>query len=189
MSADQEPKALPYIEGALLIVFVFLGAFFTFPYLTEKTKPVFIIPGLIEAENLQVRGKSPNLFFQIQPTKDFPNGSWTKDSHMFGMADRMDDWIEFSLPISQAGKARLNVYLTRSNDYGIIQFLLNGKKIGAPVDLWTPDSVTDTGKITLGEFDLPAGTSILRIEVTGKNPKNESPHYFFGMDGLVIEKI
>lgn len=156
------------------------------PQFFESQPPPFVIPGMLEAEALTVRAKSPNVFIQKQETKGFA-GRWTQDSHLFGMTYMTGDWVEWFLP-KTPGQFELSVYMTKSNDYGIVQFSVNGQKIGPEIDLWNANAVVPTGKILLGEIAIGEFVPILKMEVIGKNSSNTSPHVYFGIDGILLEK-
>ena len=189
MSQDT-PKSLRYVEAFLIVGLAIVGILFVKPVFAPKLKPVVSIPGLIECEDLKIKAKSPNVFFQAQSTKDFSQGTWSKNQHMFGLAYGIGDWIELSLPVSAAGRYRIDAYLTKASDYAIIQWSLDGSDFGSEIDLWSSTGqVISSGKIVLGETELTPGLHTLRLEVKGKNAGNSSPHYFFGIDGFVLEKI
>jgi hypothetical protein len=186
--AEQEPpKCLKIIESVLLVAVLLVAVGLSVPGLLEKERAAYTVPNLIEAESLTMKAKSQNIFLQKQETRGF-HGRWTGDTHFFGMAYAANDWVEWLLPNAGAGRFQLIAYLTKSNDYGVIRFLVDGKPVGEPIDLYNANIVVPTGKIVVGEFQASSFTPVLRLEVVGKNAANPSSHYFFGLDGIVIEK-
>jgi hypothetical protein len=79
------------------------------------------------------------------------------------------------------------VYLTKARDYGIVQFHLDGKPVGRPIDCFHADNVVATGPIDLGAVDLKKGTATLRFEVVGTNPKSDGLRYMWGLDCVVLK--
>ena len=67
---------------------------------------------------------------------------------------------------------------------------MNGEPAGEPLDTFNTDgrAVIPTGPIVLGELALE-GTATLRPEVTAANPGSAAPHYLFGLDCVVLERV
>jgi len=65
-----------------------------------------------------------------------------------------------------------------------VQFHLDGKKIGAPIDLYS-EAVTNTEPISLGTQGLTAGKHILTIEIVGANEKARKS-YMVGLDTIKL---
>ena len=96
---------------------------------------------------------------------------------------------KWSLDIDERrGPARFSAAMNmETSDYGIVQFTVNGTRIGAPIDGFA-DSVKSTGAIDLGEADLKKGPNTLRVEVVGTNPDSRPPRYAFGLDCVVLKR-
>jgi hypothetical protein len=142
----------------------------------------------IEAERLHVRGVAHGVRLWLQPTTLFAPGSWSSDGHLFAMHGGLGAWVEFELPIVEAGAHRLELYLTRARDYGVVQVLVDGEALGEPIDLWEARGVLPSGPIELGPREL-FPDSVLRLEVVGTNDRSANPHYQFGIDGVKITRI
>jgi hypothetical protein len=127
--------------------------------------------GVIEAEQLQISDRSRSFTFWLQPTSTFTGGRWSSDGQMLAANTRQGDWIEFALPDRTPGERRLEVFLTRAADYGVVR------------DLYTDAGVKPTGAIDLGVAKLGTGDR-LRIEVVGTNEQSAKPHFQFGFDGI-----
>ena len=69
-----------------------------------------------------------------------------------------------------------------------MQFHLDGKKLGDPIDGFEPDRVVATGAITLGTVELKKGKPTLRLEVIGTNDKSVGLRYMAGLDCVVLKK-
>jgi hypothetical protein len=72
-------------------------------------------------------------------------------------------------PVKSAGKYALWIGLTSHFDFGIVQFRLDGKKIGEPLDLYTP--TMKRKELSLGVYDISAGKHVLEVEMVGANQK------------------
>ena len=150
--------------------------------------PVIAPDELIEAEDLEVLGKSRDFTFWLQPTSGFPGGGWSKDGHMFAFGTVNGDWIDLELPDLETGTYQAELFLTKSQDYGIVKVLLNDNPVGE-FDLWSGRGVVATGALDLGEVELAGDGDVLRLEVGGPNPRAAPPFFQFGIDGIRLEAV
>lgn len=140
----------------------------------------------IEAESLKVTAKSDGT--AAEPQDGFP-GKWSNEEQLWVRAKAKGDFVELKVPAS-AGKHRVKVYATKSWDYGIVHFSVNGQKAGADVDLYSgKHEVIPTGPIDLGVFEPKDGSLLLRCELVGGNEKSEGTRSFFGLDCIVLEPV
>jgi hypothetical protein len=139
--------------------------------------------GVIEAEQLEVSGRSRSFTFWLQPTSSFTGGRWSGDAQMLAADTRKGDWIELALPDRTPGERRIEVFLTRAADYGVVRIQLNRRVLGDPIDLFSEAGVMPTGAIDLGVATLGTGDR-LRIEVVGTHERSAPPHFQFGIDGV-----
>jgi predicted Zn finger-like uncharacterized protein len=148
----------------------------------------FQLPGAIEGESLKILASSGDFSFTPQDMTSFlaSGGRWSGGSQLFARGVKAGAWADLELPAPAAGKYHIVAYLTRSWDYGVVQFYLNGRKVGTPIDGFHADTVVSTGPIDLGEAELKNGANKLRVEVVGTNPKSASPHYSWGLDCVVL---
>ncbi len=66
-----------------------------------------------------------------------------------------------------------------------MKLAVDGKPLGKAIDLYAPaPAVIHTGDVPLGMTTLSAGTHILSITLTGKNPR--SADYLVGMDWIKL---
>ena len=103
-------------------------------------------PGLVEAEALQILGRSREFTFWLQPTDGFRGGRWSGDGHMLALGTQHGDWIDLGFPPTDRGPHRLELFLTRAMDYGIVAAFVNGEQVGEEVDLWSDVGVVPTGE-------------------------------------------
>jgi serine/threonine protein kinase len=149
--------------------------------------PAFQVPDAIEGENMKILASSPGFSIGPQDMTTVRVGRWSGDKQLFARARKSGAWAELELPATSDGKYRIVAYLARSSDYGIVQFTVNGTRIGTPIDGFA-DSVKTTGAIDLGEAALKKGPNTLRVEVVGTNPDSRPPRYAFGLDCVVLKR-
>ena len=94
------------------------------------------------------------------------------------------DFVELRFPAKVQTRAKLILHATRSYDYGILRFKVNGQPAGVETDLYAPKPIT-SGRIELGVFEPVQGAFSLRAEVVGKNAKSSGT--YFGLDCIVID--
>ncbi len=143
-----------------------------------KTPMSLEIPGF-KIEKIPTGGT-----IQIQGMKHFGEGKWNKDDQLWWTGAKPNDKLELIVDAEKDGKFKLVAELTKARDYGIVQFFLDGTKIGEPVDLYNPE-VIPTGPVELGAVDLKAGKHVVAIEILGKNEK-AVPGYMVGIDRLIL---
>ncbi|MFW6164124.1 MAG: DUF2961 domain-containing protein, partial [Planctomycetota bacterium] len=121
---------------------------------------------------------------RTQRLAHYEDDQWTNDDHLWWTGAKPGDTLQIKLPVEKAGRYDLQVILTKARDYGIVQFALDGEKIGEPVDLYHP-TVTRTEPISLGVHALDAGQHVLAVTITGANDKAEKA-YMFGLDVIKL---
>ena len=90
---------------------------------------------------------------------------WSGGRQLFCSA-QPNSALGFTVSVAVPGKHTVNLYATTAPDYGIIQTLVDGKPLGAPIDLYAP-LVLPTGKLSVGVIDLATGTHTLSFRVIG----------------------
>jgi serine/threonine protein kinase len=141
----------------------------------------------LEGEDLSVR-KSSNFAVGRQEMGGFGDGVWSGNAQLLGQPRKRGEWVDLEIPVARAGKYRLFVHMTKSWDYGILQFRLNDKIIGL-FDGFNQGKVIRTDRRPLGIAHLEKGTSRLRIVVVGTNPKSGGARYFWGLDCLILDPV
>jgi hypothetical protein len=139
---------------------------------------------LIEAEQLRLVGKSREFDFWLQPTSSFTGGRWSEDGQMLAVGTQQGDWLDLELPEREPGKQRLEIFLTKAADYGVVSVSLNGAVLGGEVDLFSDRGVMPTGAVDLGAVELRGKGDVLRVSVVRANEKTAPPHFQFGIDGI-----
>ena len=132
---------------------------------------------------MDVTPTDPGVEWQTQGMEQ----EWSGGAHLWGKATAEGQGIDVAVPVAEAGSYRVKVYLTKSWDYGVLQLSIDGEPLGDPVDTWSPHVVL-APEVDLGVHDL-AGEFTLGVRLVGTNPESRAPHYYFGIDGIVLEPI
>ncbi len=146
----------------------------------QPPQPVKIKDAL-EGEALKIVEKTGG----VTDIQHITQHNWSGDRQLWWRDAKPGDKLTFALPVAQAGKYAVVANLTKAVDYGIVQFHLDGEKLGEPLDLYSNGVVT-TGPKAIGERTLDAGEHKLTIEITGANPAAVKRH-MFGLDYLKLE--
>ncbi|MBV9867270.1 MAG: DUF2961 domain-containing protein [Abitibacteriaceae bacterium] len=143
------------------------------------------IAGALEFEALPIIDRSPGLATQIQEG-GLRTGQWSGNQQLFVTANKVGDYVEIPIPVANNQKRKITLYGTKSYDYGILRFSINGQTAGADYDAYSADPVA-TGPIELGTFEPHDGKLVLRVEVIGSNPASRGNRYYFGLDCVVLQ--
>ncbi len=142
------------------------------------------IENAIEFESLKYTAKSDALKVDAQSMAGFPEGRWSGQKQLVGHSGNVGDYVEFILENLPHNKYEISIHATKATDYGIIDFIVNGKTIGT-FDSYA-DKVTDSGSIKLGDV-IPSDNSIvIRILIRGKNIKSKG--LMFGLDCITLKE-
>jgi hypothetical protein len=113
--------------------------------------------------------------------------NWSNDTHLWWTGAAPGARLELGIPVAEDGVYRLTAQMTKAPDYGIVQVTLDGKSLGAPIDLYAT-GVVATGTLDWGEHPLTAGQHSLGLEITGANPQAVKAH-MVGLDYVRLETV
>jgi hypothetical protein len=132
----------------------------------------------IEAESLISTAESvgPKPVVQELP-------GWSGGAQLFFMPKEQNSSVTLKLPVKKAGSYDLQVYFTKSWDYGVYQVYLDGNPINKRFDLYSPD-VIQAPVVNLGRYQLSAGDHLLKFQCTGQNPVSQG--YYLGVDFIEL---
>ncbi|MCC7338283.1 MAG: dehydrogenase [Pirellulaceae bacterium] len=116
---------------------------------------------------------------QPQPMSAFTQDQWSGDSQLWWLGARPGDRLTLELNVFRTIES-IELSLTRARDYAIVQIELDGRPLGAPIDLYDTQVVT-TGVLTLATPELTVGKHKLVFEIVGANPQAVKS-YLFGLD-------
>jgi len=153
--------------------------------ITEARAPVlYNTPMSLEIPGFKIEKIPTGGNVQVQNMGPFVNnGEWEDNDQLWWIGARPNSRLELILETEKDGKFKLVVAMTKARDYGIVQFHINGEKIGEPIDLYNSD-VIPTGAIELGTVDLKAGRHAVEVEILGKN--EQSAGTYVGIDTLTL---
>lgn len=149
--------------------------------------PPFVRPNHVEAETMTVVAKSEGVTVEVQDTGGYGFNEWSGNQHFWVRGQRPGDFIELRVP-APAGKQKVTLYGTKSWDYGLVTFSINGQPTGIGLDLFS-EKVRPTGPVALGAWEPVDGHLTLRVEVVAHNPAAKGTGAFLGIDGLVLEPV
>ncbi len=139
--------------------------------------------GAVEIGPKQILSKSGAITLRPQDLKKMRiMGAWNAGNHLLFKNTQVGDVVEVRIPASSPVAEKLTLHATKSKDFGIVRFSVNGKPVGADADLFACKPVA-SGPIELGAFDPVDGAYVLRVEVVGQNPKSKGT--LFGLDCVI----
>ena len=107
---------------------------------------------------------------------------WHGNLQLFWQNTSQNRYVEYLLSVPEGDNYDVVVSLTGAPDYGIYEFLLDGKPVGR-ADGYT--SGVTLNEVSLGTAFLSEGEHILQIRCVGKNPR--ASRYYFGLNSLTLE--
>ena len=122
---------------------------------------------------------------QLQKMDHYRSGKWTNDEQLWWTGARPGDQLDLALPVVRRGKYQVSVHLTKARDYGIVQFLVDDKEAGEPIDLYHPQVIA-FGPVLLGTYDQADGPHKLTVKILGANPQAVKS-YMVGIDRLDLQ--
>ncbi|WP_372721823.1 DUF2961 domain-containing protein, partial [Novipirellula sp.] len=132
----------------------------------------------------RVRSKPDRIVLKMQDLKKMKfKGTWNQGTHQLFKGALLGDAVELSIPAASDGAEKLTLYATKSRDFGILRFSVNGKPAGVEVDLYAAKPIP-TGGIELGDFEPVDSAYVVRVDVVGKNPQSQGT--FFGLDCITL---
>ena len=148
------------------------------------------IKGAVECEAMQVVGSGGGAV-EPQDLTSFAHGRWSGDEHLWLKGERVGAYVELRVQVP-VGTHSLALHATKSWDYGIVRFFINGNQVGRDTDLFSggPGKVEPSGPIDLGSVEIREGAEpsvVLRVEVVGKNEASGGTGCYVGLDAVVVE--
>jgi WD40 repeat protein len=140
------------------------------------------VPGAVEAEDLDILHWADCT--PVLQTLSGP-GQWSNGRQLFGRA-RQGGYVELALDVARAGEYTLDIYFTRAPDYGRVEVLLGGKKVGPVFDGFHA-RIAPSGKVPFGTLRLAAGRHRLRFRAVDRHPRSSG--YYLGIDCLVLTPL
>ncbi|MEP0766208.1 MAG: DUF2961 domain-containing protein [Fimbriimonadia bacterium] len=139
------------------------------------------VPGAIEGENLRVVECTGGIH-ERQGMADVASN----DAHLWWRDGKPGDRLKLAFEAPGSAPFSIVGNFCKAADYGIIQFYVNGQKVGGPVDFYNDGIVYE--KRVIGVVDLKRGENILEAEIVGANEKTIK-RYMMGLDYIVVELV
>lgn len=135
------------------------------------------IPGKIETENYDVGGEGVSYSDADSPNK---GGFYRNDRVDIVALDSADtakgyavgytlggEWLEYTVDIRQEAAYKVTARIASGADNSSFRLLLDGKILSDTVKVPNTGSWSDYSTIDVASCELPSGTHILRLEITG----------------------
>lgn len=132
-------------------------------------------PGIEEGETMKVISKTGGIA-EVQRLGE----RFSEEAHLWWIGAKPGDTLTLALPVPRKGKYNIALGLTKARDYGIVQWSIDGKNIGGPIDLYN-DGVIPFGPLELGAVELSKGEHQLTALIAGANDK-AIKSYMVGLD-------
>ena len=99
--------------------------------------------------------------------------------------------LDLALPVASKGRYTVTVRAAKYRTYGIHQFVVNGKNIGKPVDMFgnPGQDIVTAFTVKLGTVDLRAGVNQLALRLVGTNPSTIMPNHGAGLDWVSLQPV
>ena len=129
--------------------------------------------------------ENPAGSIEAQGMGGFRADKWSHNEQLWWIGEA-NAKLRIGIEVAEDGYYKILTRHTKAQDYGIIQWWLNGQKIGKPMDLYYSDDVIATEEIDLGTYQLTAGKHELNVEIVGINP-DAIKSYMVGIDYIKVE--
>ena len=127
-----------------------------YPTVPADQRHGYYLNKLQSAGGFKILGDPPGNV-DTQAMGHFRKGHWRNTDQLWWTGAKPGDKLELAVPLKKSGKYRVSAVMTKARDYGIVQLDLNGKKAGAPIDLYHPEVISTEPPVPLGTHDLVEG--------------------------------
>ncbi len=134
------------------------------------------VEGAVEAETLPVVA----LTFGRTTEQAIPGGVASENGALIWEEGKVGAHITFEVAVPEAGEYELLGSFLYGASHGVVRVEFDGHPVLDQMDFYRGD-VTSTGPMSLGAFQLEAGTAPLTVTMLGTNPEAE-PELKFGID-------
>jgi hypothetical protein len=141
---------------------------------------------VIKGGDMQVVAKPAQDLDQHQQMFPTLARMWANDEQLWWKADVAGQHVDLQFPVKADGTYRVLIRPTLANNYGIAQLSIDGKNVGAPIDLYYREVTAGDAQL-LDTLHLGAGPHTLGVTISGKNPASSSCG--FGFDYLRLEPV
>lgn len=143
--------------------------------------------GAIEGEEMRVLKASAGKA-AVQNMGAFKKDRWSGDAQLFWNGGKKGETLILELDVPATGTYDVSAVMTMAGDYATVQFAVDDKQLGNPLDLYHSPDVVTSGVVKLGRVELKKGSHHLTIQITGANP-SAAQKFMFGLDYLLLEPV
>ncbi|HLQ43490.1 MAG TPA: c-type cytochrome, partial [Planctomycetaceae bacterium] len=138
------------------------------------------VPEALEGESLKIlKATAGNA--AGQKMSGFAADKWSGNDQLWWTGGKPGARLDLELPVANDGEFVLEMALTKARDYGVVQLLIDGEKLGGPIDCFNVPDVITTGVLTFEPRKLGKGHHTLSFEIVGKHP-DAAPGFMVGVD-------
>lgn len=148
-------------------------------WIANPGTPIPAVAGALEGEDLRILGHTAGPM-----GLDYDRGL-SDGADLWWRGTKVGDKLDLALPVARAGQYTLMVQLVKARSYGIVQVYLDGKKLGDPVDCFSP-TVASARAVTDAPVELAAGEHKLTFEIMGSHGKTGT-EYLVGIDYIKLD--
>ena len=131
------------------------------------------LPGAIEAEELAPKAKVTGGGIWAQDMGQWEYGeAWSNRAALFWDGGGIGSELSLPVPVEHGKSGQLVARVASGPGFGIVQFSLNGRVAGAPVDLYT--AVMTPVEIPLGNVKAGDDTANVSVRILGRSPSSRS---------------
>lgn len=145
------------------------------------------VEGAIEGESMRVLKATAGTAAEQKMTT-FAADKWSGDAQLFWTGGKKGETLTLGLEVKMTGKYEVSAVTTMAGDYATVQFGIDDKSLGKPLDLYHSPDVVTSGVLKLGEMELKEGTHHLTIKITGANPA-AAQKYMVGLDYVLLKPV
>jgi hypothetical protein len=144
------------------------------------------ILGAVEAEDLQPTAKATSGGIWAHDMPQPEKGVFWSGGNVLSWYPSQDGAeMTLQIPCATDGMFHLVARMVTGPDEGTVQFILDGKPVGAAVDLYSPKMTPR--EVSLDTLTLKAGTIPLVLKLEGKNPA--STGLVVGIDAFILRPL
>lgn len=152
--------------------------------LSEIDKKTGKVADALEGEDLKVVKVSAGTA-SAQKMGGFKADKWSGDAQLFWTGAKVGATLTLEFE-AKAGKYDLTAVMTMAADYATVQFGMDDKPVGKPIDFYNSPDVVTSGLQTLGTVELKEGKHTLTLTITGANP-SAVQKYMVGLDYILLK--
>ena len=143
------------------------------------------MPGAIEVQTLKSVFSSKTIkAIDEKPLLGISANHWNRGNHLLIIGSGRGDAVTFIIT-EQFRPANIKVQLTKAKQYAVVQFYVNDRKVGDPIDLSGTESPVTT-LVDLGLHQPSNNEMKIKIVLIGKGRSNDAKKLMAGLDYIKI---